>query len=1364
MKMRAIALLLTLAMALTAMPGAAFAADVEQEGTDGTELTLPDEADMGQPLDSGTETDGGTEGLTPMPTPTDLRWNKAYDYDSGTLVDKPGSASYRRTESGIYEIKLYRVTDGSAVQLTSSNQEFGESEEPLYGTCDFFGAFSFGYEIEESGSYYFTVQAMGDGVTTSNSEIATSETWTYTAPADQLAVGDLAWGEDMTMTWDLTAGSTDQVREYRMEIYYAATADDTPVFADWQRLDGGTDNFSCQMPSRVLENRGEGWYFFRVKAYSNGIEEIQNSDWSDMSAGYHYTPSKEQMPAPTELQWHVAYDYQEQPYTLPGAISFKRNEYAEGSAYLITLYREGEGEDEQLDNFSFYFSQSDQYSTFYFLDWLTETTNTVAGSYYFTVQAMGDDVTTSDSEVVRSVTWTYNVPETQLAVGDLSWGEDMTMTWALTSGSADQVREYLVEIYYAGSENGEWQPVTQMSPDDLVSSSCQMLSWVLDEYEEGWYFFSVKAYSNDIEEIQNSDWSDMSEGYHYTSPTEQMPAPTELTWHWDYAYDGTATEERGAISFKRNEYAEDSKYLITLYRTDGETEERIGGVTCAFNLDEVYFSTDPFDWSDISTIGSGSYYFTVQALGDGITIADSEIVTSPIWEYIVPETQLAVGNLSWGEDMTMTWALTSGSADDVSMYEVEIYYTATEGGEPEEINTRRVYYGDETYSQIRASLLAEYGAGLYSFRVRAYSANIEACRGSEWSAMSAAYRYNAPTEQLAVGEVAWDGTIAMTWVLTSGSAQDVSEYEVEIYYAATTSDTPELVDWIWLDGVDGPPYQMSGRDLEGYQEGYYYFRVIAYSGDVMNIQSSEWSTMSGGYYYKIPPQLEAPTDLQWHKMRYGDGGAEDTEDLIGGASWRRGTDQAWYNIDLYKDGAFYEGVSLHISSTDTDRYQSTTLLDLIEESGTYYFTVQATGDGINYRDSEVAYSDEWVYTAPEAQLERVTGVTWDKDWMTWDTSANEDHVYEYELAVYFSETAGETPDRVGWTYTSWNSRQLTEHYIERCGPGYYYFQVRALSSDITAFRHGPWSALCGPYNLAEVVEDVESELNDILDSFQDVETDVTPDTIVSAIQNSIDRDSLSAAMAADKNNTGTAGLISQLEEEAGVTSTVAVDSEMAGTFPAEQVTIIGAGLNAAEDKETVTLQIGKADKGIVIPTQYNNTVQFSMKLEGAPGSSDTEGGDSGQELAIPVKIVLPVPENINPAFLVILHYHASTKNYEEIHPYIYQTGSQWYASFTVDRFSNFVLVADSDIPATANVTGTGVQVQMTLTTAQEGGQIVAAAYDEDGRLLGTALLAMDGGTVTADISCDPNKAATVKVFLLGTDSEPVYRAAEASVT
>ena len=1134
MKMRAIALLLTLAMALTAMPGAAFAADVEQEGTDGTELTLPDETDMGQLLDSGIETDGDTEGLTPMPTPT-------------------------------------------------------------------------------------------------------------------------------------------------------------------------------------------------------------------------------------ELQWHVAYDYLEQPYSMPGAISFKRNEYAEGSEYLITLYREGEGEDEKLDDFNFYFSQSDHYSTFYFLDWLTETTNTVAGSYYFTVQAMGDGVTTSDSEIATSETWTYNAPETQLAVGNLSWGEDMTMTWALTSGSADQVREYLVEIYYAGSENGVWQSVTQMSPDDLVNSSCQMSSWVLDNYGEGWYFFSVKAYSDDIEEIQNSDWSDMSARYHYTSPTEKMPAPSELTWHVAYDRDGNATEEKGSISFKRNEYAEDSAYLITLYRTDGTMTEEIDQDYYSFSLDEVYGSTDPFDWSDISAIGSGSYYFTVQALGDGITIADSEIVTSPIWEYIVPETQLAVGNLSWGEDMTMTWELTSGSADDVSMYEVEIYYAATEAGEPEEIGTSRVRYGDETYSQIRPSLLAEYGAGLYSFRVRAYSANIEACRGSEWSAMSATYRYDAPTEQLAVGEVAWDGTMAMTWELTSGSAQDVSEYEVEIYYAATTSDTPELVDWIWLDGVDGPPYQMSGRDLEGYQEGYYYFRVIAYSGDVMNIQSSEWSTMSGGYYYKIPPQLEAPTDLQWHKMRYGDGGAEDTEYLIGGASWRRGTDQAWFNIDLYKDGAFYEGVSLHISSTDTDKYQSITLLDLIEESGTYYFTVQATGDGINYRDSDVAYSKEWVYTAPEAQLERVTGVTWDEDLMTWDTSANEDHVYEYELAVYFSETADETPDRVGWTYTSGNSRQLTEHYIERYGPGYYYFRVRALSSDITAFRHGPWSALCGPYDLAEVVEDVESKLEAIL---PEEGATVTKDTIVKAIQKTVDRDSLSAAMAADKNNTGTVNLISQLEKATGVTSAVAVDQGMEETFSAEQVTIVGAGLNAAEGTETVTLQIGEADEGIVIPTQYKNTVQveFSMELEGAPGSTDTEGGASGQELAIPVKIVLPVPANINPAFLVILHYHASTEVYEEIHPYIYQTDGQWYASFTVDRFSNFVLVADSDIPATASVTGTGVQVQMTLTTAQASGQIVAAAYDEGGRLLGTTLLKMDGGAVTVDISCDPNEVATVKVFLLGADSEPVYRAAEASVT
>ena len=39
---------------------------------------------------------------------------------------------------------------------------------------------------------------------------------------------------------------------------------------------------------------------------------------------------------------------------------------------------------------------------------------------------------------------------------------------------------------------------------------------------------------------------------------------------------------------------------------------------------------------------------------------------------------------------------------------------------------------------------------------------------------------------------------------------------------------------------------------------------------------------------------------------------------------------------------------------------------------------------------------------------------------------------------------------------------------------------------------------------------------------------------------------------------------------------------------------------------------------------------------------------------------IPIPEEIHPAFLVVLHYHLSDREPEVISPYVYQAGNRWY--------------------------------------------------------------------------------------------------------
>ena len=145
------------------------------------------------------------------------------------------------------------------------------------------------------------------------------------------------------------------------------------------------------------------------------------------------------------------------------------------------------------------------------------------------------------------------------------------------------------------------------------------------------------------------------------------------------------------------------------------------------------------------------------------------------------------------------------------------------------------------------------------------------------------------------------------------------------------------------------------------------------------------------------------------------------------------------------------------------------------------------------------------------------------------------------------------------------------------------------------------------------------------------------------------------------------------------------------------VTMVGAVLNAADtdgastEKPSVKLVFSAPETGIVIDEQQHNAVQFSMKLSGAV---DRDGDkENGQQLIVPIVIDMPVPERINPDFLVILH-KLSSGEIEQIRPKIYlnETDNRSHAVFIVSSFSDFALVSYSfsfDTDALTKYTNSG---------------------------------------------------------------------------
>lgn len=175
------------------------------------------------------------------------------------------------------------------------------------------------------------------------------------------------------------------------------------------------------------------------------------------------------------------------------------------------------------------------------------------------------------------------------------------------------------------------------------------------------------------------------------------------------------------------------------------------------------------------------------------------------------------------------------------------------------------------------------------------------------------------------------------------------------------------------------------------------------------------------------------------------------------------------------------------------------------------------------------------------------------------------------------------------------------------------------------------------------------------------DTTLTEAEALEAVQ-SLGAEELADAMAEDP---AVSGQLEQLEQAiSGGSAAVTVTGV---EIDADQVSVIGANLNAAQAGETdITLVLSAPDEAADIPDGYTDAVavSFSMTLTNV---ADTE------TLAVPVKITLPVPASVSPDNLVILHYHVSGGEPEVIQPTVTETQGQYFASFILTGFSDFVM-------------------------------------------------------------------------------------------
>ncbi len=475
-----------------------------------------------------------------------------------------------------------------------------------------------------------------------------------------------------------------------------------------------------------------------------------------------------------------------------------------------------------------------------------------------------------------------------------------------------------------------------------------------------------------------------------------------------------------------------------------------------------------------------------------------------------------------------------------------------------------------------------------------------------------------------------------------------------------------------------------------------------------------------------------------------------------------------FNIDYYRvskqgdEDEYVSGVSWSVSGNAEYVWGSEPSLlyednELEEgEEVSFYYDAYLCIWGENDEDqieSEHARTEVWTFTTPRKTLATPRLKTWNGRAAEWNAVADTDLDYYHVMFAFSADPDGRPRRRYACTVSPEEDLSATifDQVIERYGSGYYYFMVQAVTRDITQCLSSPWSDWSEPLYIAAGMD----ELSNIADS---VSEQSSPAEIRSAVQQiqALDTDALAAVMKADKNNTDAVADIEKVETLAGATASVEVAADripaaLAEVLHERDVLVIGAGLNAEED-QSVKLVIDEIeDPSIYIePTMYYKAVQFSMALVDTANGMEIK--PDSQELAVPVKITIPVPAYYKAERTVIIHHHADGTN-EIVHPHVESTAEGNFASFVVTRFSDFSVEQDM---ISAEATDSGVELSAILTDEDvgEAAAILCAVYDADGRMLDVSIMKADERQDDISLICDGSAAQDVQILLISDDLKP----------
>lgn len=399
-------------------------------------------------------------------------------------------------------------------------------------------------------------------------------------------------------------------------------------------------------------------------------------------------------------------------------------------------------------------------------------------------------------------------------------------------------------------------------------------------------------------------------------------------------------------------------------------------------------------------------------------------------------------------------------------------------------------------------------------------------------------------------------------------------------------------------------------------------------------------------------QLDAPSWAQWNH----DDGVYATFENVEDA-------QGIYSIEVYRNGKLWKTINSGARNPIVNGRSA--MWRWIEESGSYKFRVIARGDGVTTADSEWSdWSNVFGYKKPDKAFGNVQNLHWSLEepgTVEWDPPANISEGNQESLRYYVK--LFKDGEEV------WGMYNLTDTFYDLTKTQYmdevadYVCKVQAQSRDIQSISAGKWVESEPYVDVEDVQQRIGSELDDIYSLFDIIDEDEDNLATASNALAAVERLDLKETAIAVQSDDSVLSVLEGIEASyLGLTGKTVEKNISENTgFGKGEVEVIGAGLNIASASNAVAIEMKKVDSDEAAKVDanfYSYATVFEISLKNAVG-----------KLRVPVTIIMPVPDKINPDRLRIMHVHKDGTR-EAIYPII--DGKR--AKFTVTEFSEFVFM------------------------------------------------------------------------------------------